>query len=112
MQRFQGEWYLRANVGYLRTCTRCPRLGFWKVHQARPLATADRLLRLCPLLHLRPLRSTASTVRLYQVFNYIDDVSFLFSFFSEVNLMIGYWLIYQTYHELFVNYNFLVLVWI
>jgi hypothetical protein len=26
--------------------------------------------------------------------------------------MIGCLLIYQTYHELFVNYNFLVLVWI
>jgi hypothetical protein len=55
---------------------------------------------------------TISSVQLHRLVDYIDDVSFLFSFFSEVNLMIGYWLIYQTYHELFVNYNFLVLVWI
>jgi hypothetical protein len=39
-------------------------------------------------------------------------MSFLFPSFSEVNLMIGCLLIYQTCHELFVSYNFLVLVWI
>jgi hypothetical protein len=60
VQRFKEERCLQVNVGYLRTCTRCRRLGFWEVHQARLLTVADRLFRLCPLLHLRPLCSTTS----------------------------------------------------
>jgi hypothetical protein len=82
------------------------------VHLACLLAAADPLLHLCPLLHLRPLQLATSTVPLHRVFNYIDGMSFLFSSFSEVDLMIGCLLIYQTCYELFVNYNFLVLVWI
>jgi hypothetical protein len=39
-------------------------------------------------------------------------MSILFLSFSAVNLMIDCLLIYQIYHELFVIYNFLVLVWI
>jgi hypothetical protein len=81
----------------------------------RPLCLATltvQLLRLHPILHLRPLRSATSTVQLHRLFNYIDSMSILFLSFSEVNLMIGCLLIYQTYHELCVIYNFLVLVWI
>jgi hypothetical protein len=52
------------------------------------------------------------TTLFLRMFNYNDDMSFLFSSFGDVNLIIGCLLIYQTCHELFVNYNFLVLVWI
>jgi hypothetical protein len=94
VQRFKGERYLRANAGCLRTCTRCRRLCFWEVHQARPLTVTDWLLHLCPLLHLRPLHLATSTVRPHQLFDYINGMSFLFPSFSEVNLMIGCLLFY------------------
>jgi hypothetical protein len=66
VQMFKGERCFRANVDYLRTCTKCRQLGFWEVHQARRLAATDRLLRLRPLLHLRPLHSATSIVRLHR----------------------------------------------
>jgi hypothetical protein len=46
--------------------------------------------------------------RLHQMFDYINGMSFLF----EINLMISCLLVYQTCHEIFVNYKFLVIVWI
>jgi hypothetical protein len=105
VQRFKGERCLWANTSCLRTCTRYRWLGFWEVHQAHPLAVTDRLLCLHPLLHPRPLHLATSTVWLHQL-----GMSFLFTFFSEVNLMICYLLFYQTCHELFINYNFLLLI--
>jgi hypothetical protein len=83
VQQFKGELCLWANAGYLRTCLRCRWLGFWEVHQARSLTAAGRII------HLRPLHSATSSVQLH--------MSFLFSSFSEVKLMIDYLLIYQTW---------------
>jgi hypothetical protein len=85
------------------------------MHQARLLAMTIRLLHLCPLLHLCSLCLATLTIRLHRAFcyiDYIDGVPILLLYFSEINPMIGCLLIYQTYHKLCVNYNFLILVWI